>query len=135
MNSSTIQIRIYYEDTDVGGVVYYANYLRYLERGRTEFLRERGVSLSEYHQKGYLFVVTEVNARYRASARYDDLLSVQTQLTELSSLSMLFQTNIVNQHGVLLNTSTTKLVCIGPSGKAARVPAELAEALQGGVVV
>ena len=55
-----LPIRIYYEDTDCGGVVYYANYLRYFERGRTEFLREKGISLTDLQDKGILFVVTKV---------------------------------------------------------------------------
>lgn len=127
--TSRIEIRVYYEDTDFGGVVYYANYLRYMERGRTELLRERGISLEEYHRQGIIFAVTEVAVKYRAGARYNDLLRVETTFVELGSLALTFETRISNQKGVLLNTSTTKLVCVGPNGKASRIPQGIAEIL------
>jgi len=118
-------MRVYYADTDVGGVVYYANYLKYLECGRTEYLREKGVALSDYHKKGFIFAVTEVNIKYRAPARYDDEVTIETQLDELSSMALVFKGRMYNQSGVLLNTSTTKLVCINERGRAARIPEEI----------
>ncbi|MBU0754116.1 MAG: acyl-CoA thioesterase, partial [Planctomycetes bacterium] len=66
-----MDIRVYYEDTDSGGVVYYANYLRFFERDRTEYFRERGIGVAEYDAKGVLFVVADVEIAYRASAHHD----------------------------------------------------------------
>ncbi|MBI3755682.1 MAG: YbgC/FadM family acyl-CoA thioesterase, partial [Deltaproteobacteria bacterium] len=86
-----LPIRIYYEDTDCGGVVYYANYLRYFERGRSEFLRERRVSLTDFYEKGILFVVTKVEIEYLFPARYNDLLLLDTQLTDISGVTMTFK--------------------------------------------
>jgi acyl-CoA thioester hydrolase len=120
---------VYYEDTDCGGMVYYANYLRYMERGRTELLREHGVELADFHAKGVMFAVVDTHVRYRASARYADLLTVETQITEKTSVSLTFDTKIYNQAGKLLTTSETKLACITKGGKACRVPEELAAAL------
>ena len=74
-----IPVRIYYDDTDCGGAVYYANYLKYFERGRTELLRELGISLAGYHANGTVFVVTSVEARYIAPLKYDDLVIVETK--------------------------------------------------------
>ena len=122
-------IRVYYEDTDCGGMVYYANYLRYMERGRTELLREHGIELADFHAQGVMFAVVDTHVRYRASARYADLLTVETQITEKNSVSLTFDTKIYNQAGKLLTTSETKLACITKDGKACRVPEELAAAL------
>ncbi|MBD3316111.1 MAG: YbgC/FadM family acyl-CoA thioesterase [Chitinivibrionales bacterium] len=124
-----MRIRVYYEDTDCGNVVYYANYLKFMERSRTEYLRERGIDLLEYHEKGYLFAVVEVHVKYRRAARYNDLLEVESSLRELSSLSMLIDNTIKDQNGKLLATGEVKLVCIGPKGKACRIPREIADAL------
>src|SRR5512133_3951168 len=76
--------RIYYEDTDAGGVVYYANYLRYLERGRTEFLRTRGLSIRKLHQQGYLIPVMRLEIDYLVPAVLDDLIRVETDVLEVT---------------------------------------------------
>ena len=65
-----MEVRIYYDDTDAGGVVYHANYLRYLERGRTEFLRDRGLSVQAMHEAGIIFPVVAIEINYRAPARW-----------------------------------------------------------------
>ncbi len=122
-NSSTIHIRVYYEDTDCGNVVYYANYLKYMERGRTEFLREREIELADYHSQGFVFAVSEVNVKYRRSARYNDLLTVKTKICDLSTITMVFETSIYNQKNELLTAGTAKIVCVDEeTGKAAKVP-------------
>lgn len=125
MDVNRIKVRVYYEDTDFGGVVYYAKYLRYLEQGRTEFFRERGVNLSECQKNGVLFAVTDVHIRYRASARYDDLLDVETSLSDLRKASMTFDTHIFNPEGVLLVTSRTRVACMNERGRATRIPPEI----------
>lgn len=85
-----MQIRIYYEDTDCGGVVYYANYLRYFERGRTEYLRGRGLDLSRLHEGGTVFVVTRAEANYRAPARYGELVALETRLKAMTGATITF---------------------------------------------
>ncbi|MEO1751327.1 tol-pal system-associated acyl-CoA thioesterase [Thiofaba sp. EF100] len=73
-------VRVYYEDTDAGGVVFYANYLKFFERARTEMLRARGVSQQELlENKGLVFVVRRVHVEYRQSARLDDLLEISAR--------------------------------------------------------
>lgn len=125
-----MKIRIYYEDTDYGKVVYYANYLKYMERGRTEYMRERNISLADFHEKGYIFAVADVHAKYRKPAKYNDLLDVITELIELTSITMLFKTTIYNQNNIKLVEGTAKLVCIDEnSGKACKAPKEMMKIL------
>ncbi len=121
-----MKIRIYYEDTDCGNVVYYANYLKYMERGRTEFLRERGFDLQQYHEQGYIFAVSEVNAKYRKSARYNDIIDLETKLIDKSSVTLTFESRAYNQKNELLMTGTAKMVCINAeTGKACKGPEEM----------
>jgi acyl-CoA thioester hydrolase len=87
--SSTWSIRVYWEDTDAGGIVYYANYLKFFERARTEWLRERGIRQQTLReQTGGMFVVQEAQVRYLKSARLDDALQVSTTLLEQGRASM-----------------------------------------------
>ena len=124
-----MKIRIYYEDTDCGNVVYYANYLKFMERSRTEFLRERGIDLASYHKKGYLFVVVDAHIKYRAPAYYNDLLDAVSFITELTSVSVAFTTNITSEKGQLLVKGDIRLACVNSNGSACRIPHEIREAL------
>lgn len=118
-----MKIRVYYEDTDCGNVVYYANYLKYMERSRTEYLREKGVELEDYHKQGHIFAVTEVNVKYRKPARYNDILSVKSRISAFSSVTMTFDTTICNQDGRLLVEGRVKMVCIEEgNGKVCKIP-------------
>ena len=127
--------RVYYEDTDCGNVVYYANYLKYMERGRTEYLRERGISLLEYHKQGYVFAVTEVNAKYRRPAVYNDLLEVETRVTEIASVAIMFETTLYNEEGTRLFTGSARVVCVdAKTGKAANAPKDMIEKLRKEVI-
>ncbi|MBD3420814.1 MAG: YbgC/FadM family acyl-CoA thioesterase [Chitinivibrionales bacterium] len=118
-----MKIRVYYEDTDCGNVVYYANYLKYMERSRTELMREHGIHLADLHREGYLFAVVHADIRYRASARYDDVLTVESEVSEMTSVSIVFRTTIHNEHGTLLVVGDVKLACINSKGRACRLPA------------
>ena len=123
-----MKIRVYYEDTDCGNVVYYANYLKYMERGRTEYLRERGIELSSFHEQGYIFAVSEVNVKYRRSARYNDLLEMETVINDITSITLTFETTFYNQKNELLVTGSAKMVCIDANtGKACKIPREMGE--------
>jgi acyl-CoA thioester hydrolase len=129
MDVSKIKIRVYYEDTDFGGVVYYGKYLRYMEQGRTEFFRDKGIHLADCQKNGIVFAVTEVHIQYKASARYDDLLDVETSLSEIRNASMTFDTKIYNPQGTLIIASKTKVACMNGRGRATRIPAEIKEKL------
>jgi len=122
-----MKVRIYYEDTDCGNVVYYANYLKYMERSRTEFLREKGLNLASLQKEGYLFVVVEAHMKFKASARYDDLLDVESAIKEINPVSLTFHTTIRNESGKLLVTGDVKLACTNSEGKICRMPREIAE--------
>ena len=101
----TLPIRVYYEDTDAGGVVYYANYLKFCERARTEWLRTLGVSQQALiDEQGLAFVVRSVQADYLASARLDDALEVVTRVAMLRRASILFEQQIMRGQELLFTT-------------------------------
>lgn len=125
-----MELRTYYEDTDAGGVIYHANYLRYFERGRTEFLRERGLSVRELHERGYIFPVVRLEIDYRAPALHDDLLRVETEVLEVGKTSFTLGQQVVRSlDGKLLADGRVTLVCVGPGMKAKRLPEELLQVL------
>lgn len=105
--------KIYYHDTDCGGVVYYANYLKYLEEGRTEFLEERGLSLGALEKEGVLFVVARQEIDYKSPARYGDVLEVSTRLAEASAVKMILDCEIKDQDKKTICLARTILVCVG----------------------
>jgi len=117
------KVKIYYEDTDAGGVVYYANYLRYMERARTEFLSERRIDVAEYHNKGYLFAVVHVDVQYKKPAVLGDIIDVTTEVRELSHVTITL-THRIFREGNLLVEASVKLACIGKDGKPRRLPEE-----------
>lgn len=105
-------VRVYYEDTDAGGVVYYANYLRFLERARTEWLRSLGIEQAALLEKGLAFVVRHVDLDYRASARLDDELDVICQITQLKKASLIFHQKIVTPSSRLLLEGDVRIACV-----------------------
>lgn len=111
---STLSIRIYYEDTDTAGIVYYANYLRFLERGRTEFLRSLGHSQHQLMQEGIAFAVRSVNAEYLKPARLDDLLDVVTTVESLGRAQLTFAQRILRDRELLLDAKI-RVACIDPA--------------------
>lgn len=119
----TWPVRVYWEDTDAGGVVYYANYLRFLERARSEWLRALGVAQSELAATdGVLFVVRRVEADYLAPARYDDLLTVVCRMAELGRASLVMEQEVRRDADVLL-TARVRVACVGAdSFRPARIP-------------
>ena len=95
--SFSISFRVYYEDTDAGGIVYYANYLKFFERARTEWLRELGINQSYFLEHHIGFVVRQVIMDNVAAAKLDDLLTIHSSISELKRASMTFQQQIVDQ--------------------------------------
>ena len=122
--------RVIYGDTDQMGVVYYANYLRWFERGRSEFLRQIGVPYSNIEAAGYHFPVAEVHCRYAQSARYDDVIEIATTLVDLSRVYLSFEYKISRQADQLtLATGSTKHACIDHDGQVKRIPKMLLDAV------
>ena len=105
-------IRIYYEDTDAGGVVYYANYLKFAERARTEFLRDMGVDQSELTQKtGLFFVVRHAELDIKKPVKLDDLLEIETHITKTSKASFYMLQEIKRDDEILVNIHV-KIACV-----------------------
>ncbi len=124
--------RIYFEDTDAGGVVYYANYLRYLEQGRTEFLRARGLSVRALLEQGYLIPVMRLEIDYIVPALLDDLIRVETHVQEITGATCTLGQQVVRvSDGEVLVDAKVTLACLGPGKKARRLPSELVHALKG----
>ena len=123
-----MDVRIYYEDTDAGGVVYHANYLNYMERARTEFLRGHGLSVREMHDMGIIFPVVAVEVNYRAPARLDDLLEVRTEILAIKNSSFVAGQRVIRKEdGRLLVEARVTLACVGEGMRARRLPEELRE--------
>ncbi len=126
------EVRVIYGDTDQMGVVYYANYLRYFEAGRNEFIRAKGLRYRDFEARfGLQLPVAEAGVMYRRPARYDDLVSVETTLTELRRASARFGYRLVRD-GDLLATGFTLHACVDASGRMRRLPAELRSHLEAG---
>lgn len=107
-------IRVYYEDTDVAGIVYYANYLRFLERGRTEWIREIGVDQSILIDQGLAFAVTSLSIDYKKAAKFNDLLEVVTKIKSFGRASMIFTQFIRDkrEHELIYCQAEVKVACI-----------------------
>lgn len=117
-----LPVRIYYEDTDTAGIVYYANYLRFLERARTEFLRSLGHSQHQLMQEGVAFAVRSVQAEYLKPAKLDDLLTVETAVDALGRAQMTFAQRILRNRELLLDAKI-RVACIDPvRGKPMAMP-------------
>ncbi|NPA94503.1 MAG: acyl-CoA thioesterase [Thermodesulfobacteria bacterium] len=127
--SDPIRYRVIYGDTDRAGVVYYANYLRLFEMGRTEWMRARlGTPYRELEGMGVLFPVVEAHVRYKAPAGYDDLLEISTGLSEWSPVTLTFCYEI-KRDGKILVTGSTKHAAANTTGRLTRIPKELSDAL------
>jgi len=125
----SISKRIYYHDTDCGGVVYYANYLKYLEEGRTEFFTKAGVDLKDLSNKGIFFVVGTVDIKYKSPARYQDTIEIITEKPEVKTASMYFLQKIAKESTVLVEAKTV-LVCINEKFRPQAVPDNIKEKIE-----
>ncbi len=120
------ECRVIYGDTDSGGVVYYGNYLRYFEEGRTEYLRENGVTYRELEEQGFVLPVIECYSRYKAPARYDDLIVVRTALSEVKKVSCRFNYRIEKKEGnQLLVKGCTVHAVVNREGRLAKMPSDV----------
>lgn len=122
-------LRVYYEDTDLAGIVYYANYLKFTERGRSDAVRAMGIDQIEMKAAGLVFAVRRVEADYLAPARFGDELVVETETSHLGGASMTM-TQRVMRGDTLIFRGIFQVVCMSLSGKAARIPADVRQKLQ-----
>jgi acyl-CoA thioester hydrolase len=123
------QLRVFYEDTDAAGIVYYANYLKFIERARTEMMREAGISHTQLMRaRGIAFIVRRCNADYRAPARLDDLLEVRTRILDLGGASIDVEQVVWHGQDSLVRVEV-KLGCIDDSGRPVRLPEDVRAAL------
>jgi acyl-CoA thioester hydrolase len=123
------RLRVYYEDTDAGGIVYYANYLKFIERARTEALLAAGMSQTGLRARlGVVFAVREVTVSYLAPARLEDELTVRTRIAPPGGSRLDMEQEVWRGETCLARARVT-LVCVGSEGRATRIPAEVREAL------
>jgi acyl-CoA thioester hydrolase len=131
-----VQYRVIYGDTDSGGVMYNANYLRLAEIGRTELMRNWAIPYSEIERQGIILPLTESYLRYKAPARYDDLITIATSLAEVKFVSCRFHYRIIRaeegrEREQLLAKGFTHHACINRQGKLTPFPDNVREAIQG----
>jgi tol-pal system-associated acyl-CoA thioesterase len=123
-------LRVYIEDTDAGGIVYYVNYLKFMERARTEFMRSLGFGKDYIFNHDLMFVVRDVTLQYLAPATLDDALRATAGVSRLGGASMVFTQAVTRGHEVLVTGEVT-VACVDRSGvKPRRLPADMAAALQ-----
>jgi acyl-CoA thioester hydrolase len=125
----SMPLRVYYEDTDGAGIVYYANYLKFAERGRTEMMRTLGFAHSRIQaESGIVFTVRRLAAEYLSPARLDDLLSVGTRIVEIGAATLMLDQEI-RRDGTVLVALELLVACVGRDGRPRRVPSDLRAAL------
>ncbi len=126
MHSHRHRFRVIYGDTDMMGVVYYANYFRYFEAGRNEFLRAAGLLYSSLEERGYALPVASASAKYLSSARYDDELTLEVRIEQVRFGSLRMGYSLMReQDDTLIATGETVHACVGRSGKVVRLPDDL----------
>ncbi len=134
MTAHDFPIRVYYEDTDLAGIVYYANYLKFIERARSEWVRGLGVDqVALKRDHGIVFAVRRVEADYLRPARFDDLLQVQTALVETGGARIVLDQSVLRA-GEVLFVARVVLVCLSDAGAAVRLPAEVRRRLSSGAL-
>ncbi|MWN04876.1 acyl-CoA thioester hydrolase [Gilliamella bombicola] len=104
--------RVYYEDTDAGGVVYHARYLAFYERARTEILRQLGISQQTLLQEGIAFVVKKMDISYQFPARLDDMLTISSEVEQVRKASIIFKQTIFNQNKQIISTASVLIACV-----------------------
>ena len=126
LEPSAFRCRVYYEDTDAGGIVYYVNYLKFMERARTEFLRAGDIEQDVLLQAGIAFVVSRTEIDFRSAARFNELLTVLTQVTEVKRASMRFSQQILAADGRLITQAMVQIACVShPQMKPVAIPEKI----------
>lgn len=120
-----VKEKVRFVETDMMGVAHHANYFRWFEMGRVEYLRQAGISLLEMMADDIVFPITHVECQYRSSAKFDDIILIETRMTEVSQVKMSFSYKIFREaDGTLLATGNTQNVFTGKDGKIVRLPAK-----------
>ena len=122
-------LKIFYEDTDLAGIVYYANYLKFIERARSEMLSNLNISQKELFEDGKFFVVTDLKAKYLLPAFFCDNLEVVTELQEVKGASLLLSQKVFRSTELLFKASIT-LALLKKNGKVTRLPANIRQLLE-----
>lgn len=118
-------VRVYYEDTDLAGIVYYANYLKFIERARSTLVREAGIDQGALKEgAGLVFAVRHVDATYLRPAKLDDALTIATKLQQLSGAKLLFEQDVLRGDELLFSSEIT-VICMNGAGRVVRLPAEI----------
>lgn len=118
-------VRVYYEDTDMGGIVYYANYLRFIERARSDWVRSLGIDQNAMREEeGVVFVVRRVEADYLQPAKFDDELLIKTAVKAVTGARLIMTQEVVRGKTLLFQAEVT-VVCVGEGGAPARLPANI----------
>lgn len=123
-----LDIRVYYEDTDMAGIVYYANYLRYIERARSDWVRGLGIDQRAMREDGQVFVVRRVEADYLASAHLDDELVVETEVVQVTGARLIMD-QVVKRGGEALFHAIVTVVVVTEGGQVTRMPANIRQLL------
>jgi len=123
-------VRIYYEDTDSGGVVYYANYLKFTERARTNMIQELGFTLNQLHDDHEcIFIVKKVNCEYLQSAKLEDFLEIQSSIIQVKNASFELEQNILRD-GKIIFQSNIIMVCVNSRGQPKKIPEKISSLLK-----
>jgi acyl-CoA thioester hydrolase len=126
-----VKVRVRFVETDVMGVVHHSNYFHWFEMGRVEYMRQAGVLLPEMMAEGILFPISDVSCHYRASAKFDDWIVIETTLVDLSKVKMVFNYRVLRQDDeILLATGSTKNAFADANGKIVRLPEKYFERLK-----
>ena len=126
-----VKDRVRFAETDMMGVVHHANYFRWFEMGRVEYLKQAGIYLLDMMADGILFPISDVSCQYKASAKFDDELSVETTLAELSRVKMVFTYRVIRlSDGQLLATGRTQNAFTDANGRVSRLSAEYFDRLK-----
>jgi len=128
-----MKVKIYYHDTDCGGVVYYSNYLKFLEEARTDFFESRGLFLKKLAEDNIMFVVARQEMDYKLPAHYADILEISTKVCATSNVKIDFEHEVKNQENKLICKGRTLLVCVGADLRPRAMPDEIKKGINEGV--
>jgi acyl-CoA thioester hydrolase len=130
---SRLEIRVRFCETDLMGIVHHGNYLAYFEAGRVEWLRKRGVTYASWAARGLHLPVVDVEVRYRIPVRFDDVLTIETRLSERRGVSLRFTYRVL-RGGELVAEGSTRLACVNEAHTLTRIPDDVVPVLDGGEI-
>ena len=125
------KLKVFYHDTDSGGVVYHSNYLNFLEEARTEFLAQKGINIKELIQNGAFFVVSRQEVDYRAPARFGDSLEITTAVKEITGVRLNLENKVLKDGRILIAEAKTTLVYIGGNFRPKPIPSDIRGKIEG----